>query len=88
MTDRMAPRPLPPAARIALMLAGRPWLWRSALALAPDRWWARWPPLPLPPPEYVRFRAETMFGNGGGTLSEHDLLDYLEWCHRLGSRPR
>jgi hypothetical protein len=70
------------------MLATRPRLWRSALRLAPDRWWTRWPPLPLPPPEYIRFRAETMYGNSGATLSEQDLLDYLEWCHRMGSRPR
>jgi hypothetical protein len=72
---------------IALVLT-RPRLWRATLAFVPARWWRRWPPLPLPDRRYLAFRSETMFGSGGGRLEKQDLLDYLEWCRRLGSRSR
>jgi len=74
---------LPPPWRILTALARRPHLWGVARSLVPPRWWRRWPPLPLPPAEYVRFRSETMYGSAGGGLSEADLIEYLEWCRRM-----
>jgi hypothetical protein len=61
-------------------VARRPDLWRTALgewrALCPERWWARWPPLPLPSRAYFGFRLEAMYGAGanrraGDASSEH-----------------
>ncbi|HMK96835.1 MAG TPA: hypothetical protein VK425_04760 [Acidimicrobiales bacterium] len=68
-------------------VAKRPGLWltaaRQARALAPARWWARWPPLPLPPPGYIAFRLECMYGTGKASISGPDLVAYLEWCRRM-----
>jgi hypothetical protein len=56
--------------RAALALLARPTLWPTAARLAPPGWWRRWPPRPLPPAEYVRFRTQTMYGDDGGGLAE------------------
>ncbi|HUJ66044.1 MAG TPA: hypothetical protein VLX59_10930 [Acidimicrobiales bacterium] len=72
---------------IAVVIA-RPWLWPVLIRLVPRRWWRRWPPLPLPPPEYIRFRTETMYGDPDGLLDGADLIAYLQWCRRMGSRAR
>lgn len=71
----------------ALALLRRPGLWPSALRLVPHRWWRRWPPLPLPPRDYLRFRMETMYGSSSA-LDAHDLVRYLEWCRRVGRPAR
>ncbi|MEO7555070.1 MAG: hypothetical protein ABIV94_00525 [Acidimicrobiales bacterium] len=62
----------------------RPSLWRTALAqarrLAPRRWWARPPFLPLPDRAYVRFRLETQYGGAGDRRVEaHDVVSWLAW---------
>ncbi|HET9076351.1 MAG TPA: hypothetical protein VFN68_05425 [Acidimicrobiales bacterium] len=75
-----------PAARAAALagaLARRPALWRPALRLVPPGWWRRWPPLPVPSADYVRFRMETMYGSDG-QLEPDELIRYLEWCRRMG----
>ncbi|HEX4863274.1 MAG TPA: hypothetical protein VFV02_04330 [Acidimicrobiales bacterium] len=64
-------------------LLRRPDLWRVAARMAPPRWWQRWPPIPLPPNDYRKFRLETMYGDGSATLDGHDLIVYLEWCRRM-----
>lgn len=69
-------------------LVARPWLWPTALRLVPERWWRRWPPLPVPPASYARFRTETMYGPGGGPLNADDLIAYLKWCRRIRRRSR
>jgi hypothetical protein len=73
--------------RSILAVAGRPRLWASAARLAPPGWWRRWPPSPVPPAEYVRFRSQTMYGDG--RAPDHtDLVVYLRWCRRMGGRAR
>ena len=67
-----------------------PSLWltavRQALRLAPPGWWRRAPFLPLPAPEYLRFRMETAYGGSGDQLPEpDDLVTYLRWCRNWPS---
>jgi hypothetical protein len=73
-------------------VARRPRLWPIAVvqlhALAPDRWWARWPPLPLPARDYMTFRLETMYGTSKAKLSGPELVAYLEWCRRMRALAR
>lgn len=68
-------------------LARRPDLWRTALRqakrLAPERWWATRPFLPLPAADYMGFRTTTMYGGDGSTAPEPaDVIVWLEWCRR------
>jgi hypothetical protein len=71
--------------RIALVVAGRPSLWLTALrqwkALTPPRWWARRPFLPVPSPEYLEFRMITQYGDIDHRPPAGDVLNYLAWCH-------
>lgn len=73
-------------ARVAVSAARalwrRPGLWPYAVRLVPPGWWNRWPPVPFPPPEYLRFRLEAMYGEGQRTFENQDLIAYLEWCRR------
>jgi hypothetical protein len=87
-------RPLPPAAYWvagARLVLARPGLWATAIRqvwrLARPRWWRRRPFLPLPDPDYLRFRLETQYGGGSGDAppDPHDLVDYLEWCRELAA---
>jgi hypothetical protein len=63
----------------------RPGLWvtglRQVRRLAAPGWWRRWPFLPLPPGDYLRFRLQTAYG-GDGThpIEPEDLVAYLDWC--------
>jgi len=69
--------------RAAGALAREPHLWPTAVGqagrLAPPGWWKRAPFLPLPDPEYVRFRLDTQYGAAGDPDPE-DLVVYLRWC--------
>jgi hypothetical protein len=64
----------------------RPGLWvtavRQGLRLAEPGWWRRRPHLPLPSPEYLRFRMITAYGGTGSAeqATGEDLVAYLEWC--------
>ncbi|MGH9148760.1 MAG: hypothetical protein ACRD0F_00245 [Acidimicrobiales bacterium] len=73
----------------AVAVARRPHLWpvaaRQALRLAPRGWWRRWPPLPLPDRDYLRFRLQTQYGGPGHPPRAADVLAYLKWC-REGTR--
>lgn len=65
-----------------------PSLWftglRQARSLAAPGWWHRAPFLPLPAPDYVRFRLETAYGGAGDHPPDpEDLLTYLRWCRDL-----
>jgi hypothetical protein len=74
-------------ARAGLAILRRPALWPAVARLVPARWWRRWPPFPWPPPDYVRFRIETMYG-ANGRIDPDDLVRYLEWCRRMGRSAR
>ena len=62
-----------------------PDLWGTALRqarlLARPRWWRRPPFLPVPDPEYLRFRLLTAYGGDGTAAPDpSDLVAYLRWC--------
>jgi hypothetical protein len=76
--------------RSAAAAVGRhPSIWptavRQALLMAAPGWWHRRPFLPLPPPDYLRFRLQTAYGGAGEHPPEpDDLVTYLRWCRRVG----
>jgi len=66
----------------------RPTLWptavRQGVRLTRPQWWQRAPFLPLPDPEYLRFRFDTQYGAGAGARPDpRDLVAYLEWCRGM-----
>jgi hypothetical protein len=69
--------------RAVLALARHPSLWGvavvQALRLARDRWWRRAPFLPVPDPDYLRFRLETQYGSDRDP-DPADVVTYLHWC--------
>lgn len=73
-------------AKAAVAVARRPSLWgtaaRQVIVLARPGWWRRRPFLPLPDPEYLRFRLQTAYGGTGDSSppSAGDLVAYLHWC--------
>ncbi len=76
--------------RVAVAVARRPWLWRTALRqwvrLVPRRWWTRRPWLPVPTADYIEFRLVTQYGGKPGSgrppVEPRDVVNYLEWCRR------
>lgn len=81
----------PPPSRSWIVAAGRavaphPALWatalRQTLALARPGWWRSWPPLPVPPEGYLRFRLQTAYGGDGPAPDAGDVLTYLRWCRQ------
>ena len=77
------------ALRALLVVLPHPTLWVTGLRqlrrLAPTGWWRRPPFLPLPAPDYLRFRMETAYGGAGDQPPvPDDLLTYLKWCRRFG----
>jgi len=73
-------------ARAAMAVAVRPALWLTAVVqlgrLAPAGWWRRWPLLPVPDREYLRFRLVTQYGDPDRQPEPADVVTYLEWCRR------
>jgi hypothetical protein len=74
--------------RAAAAVVRHPSLWwtgiRQALVLAEPGWWHRRPFLPLPAPDYLRFRLETVYGGAGDRpLEPDDLIEYLRWCRHV-----
>ena len=71
-------------AAVAVVLR-HPDLWTTALrqvrVLARPGWWRRPPFLPVPDPEYLRFRLLTAYGGDGTAAPDPaDLVAYLRWC--------
>jgi hypothetical protein len=84
------------AGETARAVAADPTLWWEAVRtvgrLAPRRWWARWPFLPLPDAAYWDFRLTTAVGDGRGApdrrLRGPEVAAYLRWCRRMPSADR
>jgi hypothetical protein len=72
--------------RAGVAVLRRPRLWPTAVGqavrLARPGWWRRAPFLPLPDPDYVRFRMQTAYGSHG-TPTGDDLVAYLNWCREF-----
>jgi hypothetical protein len=74
--------------RLSLWLAARallsPTLARSLLVVAwrfrRRRWWARFPFLPLPAREYVRWRMYTAYGDAETVPPADDVIRYARWA--------
>jgi len=75
-----------PLVPVVAAVAARPRLWPTAVTsarrLVPRGWWRRWPPLPVPDREYLRFRARTAYGDPDHSLDPDDVLAWLDWCRR------
>lgn len=69
----------------ALAVLRHPSLWVTALGaarrLAPPGWWRRRPHVPLPDPDYLRFRMETQYG--AATPDPDDVVTYLRWLRSV-----
>ena len=72
----------------ALTVLRHPAIWLTALVqlgrLAPRGWWKRPPFLPLPDPDYLRFRLQTQYGDPEREPEPADIVSYLKWCRRYG----
>lgn len=79
-------------ARLTGALIKRPHLMPTALrqahTLAPTRWWATRPHLPLPSSAYMRFRQVTATGSDLDLPAVDDVLTWLEWCRSMRALPR
>jgi hypothetical protein len=51
----------------------------TAYALRPHRWWTQLPFLPLPEPEYVRWRLYTAYGNRRQRPTLSDIASFAVW---------
>lgn len=76
--------------RAVLAVLPHPSLWgtglRQARRLARPGWWRRAPFLPVPAPDYLRFRMETAYGGAGDQPPRaEDLVTYLRWCRAFPS---
>lgn len=65
----------------------RPYLWGTAIGqvrrLASPGWWRRSPYLPIPDPEYLRFRLKTAYGDPRARPAPDEVVAYLQWCRSL-----
>ena len=70
--------------RVGVAVLSRPGLWvtavRQVLRLARPGWWRRWPLLPVPDPQYLRFRLQTQYGDPDREPEADDVVAYLHWC--------
>jgi hypothetical protein len=78
------------ALRTGAAVAGHPSLWRvgsrQVRVLARPGWWRHRPFLPLPDPDYLRFRSQTAYGGDGSRAPDpEDVLTYLRWVRSEGS---
>jgi hypothetical protein len=71
LTSRAAVRP-----GLAVDLVRVAWRFRAR------DWWRRPPFLPLPPPEYVRWRMYTAYGDEEAVPSAEDVVRYARWIGR------
>lgn len=57
-------------------------LLRVAWRFRRRRWWARFPFLPLPPRDYVRWRMHTAYGDHDAVPPADDVERYARWVGR------
>jgi hypothetical protein len=73
--------------RIGRAVAAHPRLWgtavRQARRLVPRRWWRRRPFLPLPDRAWLRFRAETQYGDPDRRPEPDDVVAWLQWARQF-----
>ena len=71
-------------ASAARAVVRHPSLWPTAVVqvfrLAPRGWWRRRPYLPVPDPDYLRFRLQTQYGDAEHAPEPGDVVAYLKWC--------
>ena len=74
------------ATGVLVALLRRPDLWPTAVGqlfrLAAPGWWRRRPFLPLPDPDYLAFRLQTMYGDPAHRPEPGDVVVYLDWCRK------
>jgi hypothetical protein len=70
--------------RIVGAVAQRPALWptaaRQARRLVPPGWWRHRPFLPVPDRQWLRFRAETQYGDPDRVPDADDVVTWLRWA--------
>ncbi len=68
---------------LAKVAVRRPWLiptlLTTAWAFRANRWYRRPPFLPIPSKAYMRWRLETVYGEGLTVVPSADLERYLRW---------
>jgi hypothetical protein len=77
----------PLSSRAVWSVLARPSLWGTAaaqlFALAPSGWWRHRPFLPVPDPDYLGFRLQTMYGDPAHVAEPDDVVTYLKWCRTM-----
>lgn len=75
---------------IAVVVRPRLWLTaiRQAVRLAPRRWWATAPFLPVPTRAYLDFRLTTQYGTSDQDPYIYDIIEFLEWSRDWHSTTR
>jgi hypothetical protein len=63
----------------ALAIVGGLEAWRAAWATRSHGWWRRFPFLPLPNFEYLRWRKFTAYGTPSSPMDARDLRSFLQW---------
>ena len=61
---------------------------RALVLHAPDRWWSRWPFLPVPDRAWLRFRLQTAYGDPDRAPEPADVVTWLEWSRGWRARAR
>lgn len=74
---RLIPRALlSPSTALALLVVA--WRFRR------NHWYARFPFLPLPATDYVRWRMYTAYGSPDAVPPVEDVIRYARWAARIG----
>jgi hypothetical protein len=60
---------------------------RRVRRLAPPRWWATRPFLPVPDRAWMRFRLETQYGDPAHPPVPRDVVTWLEWTRAGNAGP-
>jgi len=67
---------------LALLMLRAAWRFRA------KDWYRRAPFIPVPPADYMAWRAETAWGDAGHIADAESLGRYLRWVRRMGSDRR